>query len=241
MSDGAAPSARRAARLDWDAACAALDAEGVAVLGGLIDAEDCRALRESYAEPARFRSRVIMARHGYGRGEYQYFAEPLPPVVAGLREQVYPQLAPLANAWAAALREAPRFPPTHAEFREQCHAAGQPRPTPLLLRYGAGDYNCLHQDLYGELSFPIQLVVLLSEPGRDFSGGELLLVEQRPRMQSRGQVVPLAHAGDAALIAVNERPVAGRRGVHRVRLRHGVSRVHGGERYALGVIFHDAR
>ena len=179
------------------------------------------------------------ARHGFGRGEYQYFRDPLPTLVQQLRETIYPQLAPVANRWAEQLRQPQRFPPTHAGFREQCHAAGQTRPTPLLLRYGAGDYNCLHQDLYGALAFPLQVVVLLSEPGSDFDGGEHVLVEQRPRMQSRPQVIPLRR-GDAAIFAVNHRPVSGARGAYRVALRHGVSRVQRGERTTLGIIFHDA-
>lgn len=218
---------------------AQLDAEGVATLPGLLDAATCAGLRALYAQPRHFRSRVVMDRHGYGRGEYQYFADPLPPMVAALRESAYAALAPQANAWAERLGTARHYPPALAEFRAQCHAAGQTRPTPLLLRYGPGDYNNLHQDLYGELSFPLQLIVLLSRPGEDFDGGELVLVEQRPRQQSRPRVVPLQQ-GDAAVIAVRERPETGRRGTRRLQLRHGVSTIRRGERYTLGLIFHDA-
>jgi uncharacterized protein len=226
--------------VDWPAVRASLDADGVAVLPRLLGAAQCAGLRAMYADAARFRSRIVMARHNFGRGEYQYFDDPLPALVAGLRETLYAGLAELANRWAGRLREPHRYPPAHAQFRAQCQAAGQTRPTPLLLRYGAGDYNCLHQDLYGELAFPLQAAVLLSEPGRDFDGGEFILVEQRPRMQSRPRVVPLRQ-GDAAIFAVHQRPVAGARGDYRVNLRHGVSEIRGGERYALGVIFHDAR
>lgn len=228
--------ARRIAAVDWPRAVRDLDAEGVAVLPPLLDTRQCTTLRGLYARAERFRSRVVMDRHGFGRGEYQYFAEPLPPVVQALRESIYPHLAPLANAWARRLREVRTFPGAHTEFRAQCHAAGQRRPTPLLLRYGAGDYNCLHQDLYGELAFPLQVIVMLSALGTDYDGGELVLVEQRPRRQSRPRVVPLQR-GEAAIIAVNSRPVTGRRGDYRVKLKHGVSTV----RYTLGVIFHDAR
>jgi hypothetical protein len=178
-----------------------LDAEGVAVLPQLLAVSECADLRASYAEPDRFRSRVVMERHGFGRGEYQYFAEPLPGLVRELRQDIYPHLVPTADAWAESLGDSRRFPPAHAEYRAQCHAAGQTRPTPLLLRYGPGDYNCLHQDLYGELSFPLQVVVLLSEPGEDFDGGEFVLTEQRPRLQSRAEVIRLRR-GDAAIFAV---------------------------------------
>jgi uncharacterized protein len=225
---------------DWMRAHEELDRDGVTHIPRLLGASDCAALQACYGDSDRFfRSRVVMQRHGFGRGEYQYFCDPLPPLVQLLREAIYPHLAPVANRWAEQLRQPQRFPPSHAEFREQCHAAGQTRPTPLLLRYGAGDYNCLHQDLYGALVFPLQVVVLLSEPGRDFDGGELVLVEQRPRMQSRPQVISLRR-GDAAIFAVNHRPVTGARGACRVALRHGVSRLHRGERYTLGIIFHDA-
>jgi uncharacterized protein len=217
-----------------------LDATGVATVPKLLTAAQCSELRKLYAQPGRFRSRVVMERHNFGRGEYQYFAEPLPKLVQSLRERFYSQLAPIANTWAESLGESRRFPATLAEFRSQCHELGQTRPTPLLLKYGTGDYNCLHQDLYGDLSFPLQLVVLLSAPGRDFEGGEFVVVEQRPRMQSRVQVVPLQQ-GDAAIFAVHHRPMQGKRGTYRVNLRHGASTVRAGERYALGIIFHDAR
>lgn len=225
--------------VNWDQAHDDLDRDGVTRIPGLLGADDCASLRAAYGESERFRSRIVMQRHGFGRGEYQYFHDPLPALVQQLRESIYRHLAPLANRWAERLRQPSRFAATHAEFRAQCHAAGQTRPTPLLLRYGAGDYNCLHQDLYGPMFFPLQAVVLLSEPGSDFDGGEFLLVEQRPRAQSRAQVVSLRR-GDAAIFAVNHRPVSGARGAYRVALRHGVSRVHRGERYALGIILHDA-
>lgn len=225
---------------DWNLIRAALDADGVAVVSRVLESSQCHALRELYARSDRFRSRIVMERHNFGRGEYQYFSEPLPPLVSALRKTVYAELAPLANRWMQRLREDRRFPDTHAEFLGQCHAAGQTRPTPLLLRYRAGDYNCLHQDLYGELSFPLQMVVLLSAPGAEFDGGELVLVEQRPRMQSRPRVIRLEQ-GDAAIFAVHHRPVAGTRGDYRVNLRHGVGEVRRGERYTLGLIFHDAR
>ena len=225
--------------LDWAAMTADLDAHGCAVTGPLLTADECGALAESYPQDKLFRSRVIMARHGFGRGEYRYFAYPLPALVAALRSGVYPRLAPIANRWHAAMGMGTRFPAAHAEFIARCHASGQTRPTPLLLQYGAGDYNCLHQDLYGEHVFPLQLVILLSEPGRDFEGGEFVMTEQRPRMQSRPVVLPLSQ-GDAALIAVHHRPVQGARGTYRVNLRHGVSRVRTGHRHTLGIIFHDA-
>ena len=228
-----------AGQQDWSAVHAALDRDGCALLPRLLDDGQCAALRGHYADSGHFRSRVIMQRHGFGRGEYQYFAEPLPALVRQLRETLYPRLAPLANDWARRLGEDLLYPDTLDEFRAQCHAAGQTRPTPLLLRYGAGDYNCLHQDLYGSLYFPLQIIVLLSEPGEDFEGGELVLVEQRPRMQSRPQVLSLRR-GDAAVIATDHRPASGSRGWYRLKLRHGVSRIERGERYTLGVIFHDA-
>jgi hypothetical protein len=224
--------------IDWAAAAASLDEDGYATLPGLLDAATCAALAALHASPTAFRSRVIMARHGFGRGEYGYFAYPLPPLVAALRTQLYPPLAQVASRWAARLgREA--FPPHHHDMLARCAEAGQTRPTPLLLAYGAGDFNCLHQDLYGAHVFPLQVAFLLSRPGVDFEGGELVLTEQRPRRQSRAHVVPLAQ-GDAIVFAVNERPVQGLRGVHQVHLRHGVSRVRAGRRFALGVIFHDA-
>lgn len=226
--------------LDWAVAHTALDAEGAAVLPGLLTQSECEAAAAMYDQPARFRSRVVMARHGFGRGEYQYFAYPLPPAVAALRSAFYPHLVPIANRWQASMGLPARFPPGHDKFLARCHAAGQQRPTPLLLRYGEGDFNCLHQDLYGEHVFPLQVVVLLSEPGRDFEGGELVMTEQRPRMQSRPLVLPLRQ-GDGAVFAVHHRPVQGTRGVYRVNLRHGVSRVRSGRRHTLGLIFHDAQ
>ena len=230
--------ADRIAALDWARIATDLDAHGAATTGPLLTAEECAALAALYPQDAGFRSRVVMARHGFGRGEYKYFSE-LPPLVAGLRAGLYPRLAPVANAWNAAIELPRRFPAALDAFTAECHAAGQTKPTPLLLRYGPGDYNCLHQDLYGEMVFPLQMAILLSEPGRDFSGGEFVLTEQRPRMQSRAEVVPLAQ-GEAVVFAVHHRPVQGTRGVYRVMLRHGVSRLRTGERFTLGVIFHDA-
>lgn len=230
----------RVAALDWSRIGRELDEHGVGLTGPLLDAGACAALRALYAEPGHFRSRIVMARHGFGRGEYQYFAHPLPDAIALLRPLIYGRLAPVANRWNAAFGIAQRYPETLDDFLALCHAQGQERPTPLLLKYGAGDYNCLHQDLYGDLFFPFQMVILLSEPGRDFTGGEFTLVEQRPRMQSRPEVVPLRQ-GEAAIFAVQHRPVQGTRGTYRVNLRHGVSRVRSGERYTTGLIFHDAR
>jgi hypothetical protein len=226
-------------RIDWGALAASLDERGYATVPGLIGPAACRALAALYDEPAHFRSRVVMARHGFGRGEYQYFRYPLPPLVAGLRRDLYPGLAAIAGAWARRLGEAASYPPSHDAYLARCHAAGQTRPTPLLLRYDAGDYNCLHQDLYGDLVFPLQLTVLLSDPEADFTGGEFLLVETRPRLQSRGEAVRLAQ-GEAVIFAVRYRPVRGTRGDYRVQLRHGVSRVRSGRRVTLGIIFHDA-
>lgn len=225
--------------VDWNRVHAALDANGYALLPGLLAFDACRALAALYPNPDAFRSRVVMARHGFGRGEYQYFDYPLPNVVEALRTGVYPRLVPLANRWNEALGIDVRYPPAHADFLERCHASGQVRPTPLLLRYQAGDYNCLHQDLYGEHVFPFQIAVLLAEPGRDFTGGEFVLTEQRPRQQSRAEVVPLAQ-GDAVVFAVHHRPVRGTRGYFRANLKHGVSRLHNGCRHTLGIIFHDA-
>ncbi|WP_037516702.1 2OG-Fe(II) oxygenase [Sphingopyxis sp. LC81] len=225
--------------LDWGAIAAALDRDGWAVLPGLLSDAGCNEVAALYAREAGFRSHVHMARHGFGRGEYRYFAYPLPPLVAALRSGLYPSLAPIANRWHERMGMAVRFPADHAEFLARCHDAGQRRPTPLLLQYGAGDYNCLHQDLYGEHVFPLQAAVLLSVPADDFSGGEFVLTEQRPRMQSRAAVVPLTK-GDAAVFAVNVRPVRGARGDYRVAMRHGVSEIRSGRRYTLGVIFHDA-
>jgi uncharacterized protein len=225
--------------LDWAAVGAQLDARGCAVLPGLLDRAACRDLAALYSDEGRFRSRVIMSRHGFGKGEYKYFAYPLPPLIAELRTLLYGPLAPIANAWSQRLGEERRYPGSLEAFLERCHAAGQVKPTPLLLQYGPEDYNCLHQDLYGEWVFPLQLTVLLSQPGHDFAGGEFVLTEQRPRMQSRAEVVPLAQ-GDAVVFAVHHRPVRGNRGDYRVNLRHGVSRVRSGRRHTLGVIFHDA-
>jgi uncharacterized protein len=224
---------------DWAEAASELDVRGWSVLPGLLTAGECDAVAGLYDEDRRFRSRVVMALHGFGRGEYKYFDHPLPKTVSGLRSALYPRLAPIANRWNASMGLAPRFPPAHPDFLERCHAAGQTRPTPLLLRYGPGDYNCLHQDLYGEHVFPIQVAILVSEPLRDFTGGEFVLTEQRPRMQSRVAVVPLRR-GDGVAFAVNERPVEGTRGTYRVKMRHGVSEVRSGRRQTLGIIFHDA-
>ena len=216
-----------------------LDAQGWSVVRDLLTAAECDELASLYTQDAGFRSRVVMARHGFGKGEYRYFSYPLPPLVQGLRTALYPRLAPLANRWHERMGISVRFPAEHAEFIARCAASGQARPTPLLLQYGAGDYNCLHQDLYGEHVFPLQLAVLLSEPATDFGGGEFVLTEQRPRMQTRAAVVPLTK-GDAVVFAVNSRPVRGTRGDYRVKLRHGVSKITEGHRHTLGIIFHDA-
>ena len=225
--------------VDWPRIAADLDAQGWALTGPLLSPGECAEIAGFQADEARFRSKVVMARHGYGQGEYRYFAYPLPEPVAALREALYPPLAEVANRWTERLGEARRFPSTLEEMLARCHAAGQVRPTPLLLTYGPGDYNCLHQNLYGEHVFPLQAAVLLDAPGRDFTGGEFVLVEQRPRQQSRAQVVPLAQ-GEAVIFAVRERPAEGSRGVHRRMLRHGVSTVRSGRRRTLGIIFHDA-
>jgi uncharacterized protein len=229
----------RVGGLDWATIEADLDMRGAAVTGPLLSAEECRALARLYDEEPPFRSRIVMARHGFGSGEYKYFAYPLPAVVGDLRRAFYPRLAPIASRWMARMGSDVAFPPDHDAFVERCHAAGQVRPTPLLLRYETGDYNCLHQDLYGPTVFPIQVAVLLSAPGEDFMGGEFVLVEQRPRMQSRPEVIALGQ-GEAVIFAVNERPVAGARGDYRVKMRHGVSRIRSGRRHTLGLIFHDA-
>ncbi len=228
-----------AAAIDWRVAAADLDARGFTILPALLTGADCDAVAALYGGGTGFRSHVIMARHGFGRGEYRYFSYPLPPVVERLRTTLYPHLAPIANGWHERMGIDVRFPPDHAAFLARCHQAGQARPTPLLLQYAKDDYNCLHQDLYGEHVFPLQVAILLSEPGRDFEGGEFVLTEQRPRMQSRAEVVPL-RKGDAVVFAVNSRPVRGSRGDYRVNLRHGVSRVRAGNRHTLGIIFHDA-
>lgn len=227
------------AALDWPVLVEQLDADGHALIPGLLDKAQCEALRALYEQDGPFRSRVVMARHNFGRGEYRYFAYPLPALLQTLREAFYPPLCAIANSWQERLGSGIHYPPDPAAFLAECHAAGQRRPTPLLLRYRAGDYNCLHQDLYGELLFPLQVAILLSQPGEEFAGGEFVLTEQRPRMQSRVAVVPLRQ-GDAVVFAVAQRPVRGERGYHRVNLRHGVSRLHTGERFTLGVIFHDA-
>ncbi|AJO79012.1 2OG-Fe(II) oxygenase [Pseudomonas sp. MRSN 12121] len=231
---------QRLATLDWSSIEQQLDQDGSALIAGLLRPDECQALGSLYPRGELFRSRVVMARHGFGRGEYQYFAYPLPTLVAELRERVYPRLVPLANRWNRSLGIAVDYPPRHADFLQRCHAAGQQRPTPLLLQYGAQDYNCLHQDLYGENVFPLQVAILLSRPGQDFTGGEFVITEQRPRMQSRPQVIGLKQ-GDALIFAVHHRPVPGVRGHYRVTLRHGVSRLHSGRRHTLGVIFHDAQ
>ncbi|MBX9859783.1 MAG: 2OG-Fe(II) oxygenase [Sphingomonas sp.] len=224
---------------NWGAISATLDAQGWAVLPALVSPEQAQATAALFDEDARFRSRIVMARHGFGRGHYGYFAQPLPPLVARLRHDLYPPLAMIANRWQARMGSDTRFPDTHADFLARCHAAGQTRPTPLLLCYGPGDYNCLHQDLYGAHAFPLQVAILLSQPGADFTGGNFVLTEQRPRMQSRVDVVPLAQ-GDAVVFAVNQRPVRGTRGEYRVTMRHGVATVRSGQRHTLGIIFHDA-
>jgi uncharacterized protein len=229
----------RVASIDWESVAQELDARGNAMIERIITPAQCHALSGLYSNDAIFRSRVVMERHGYGRGEYKYFAYPLPELVAGLRGTLYPHLARIANRWSATMGSRTRFPKEHAQYIERCHAAGQLRPTPLVLQYGKDDYNCLHQDLYGEQVFPLQVTILLSEPQRDFSGGEFVITEQRPRMQSRAEVVPLRQ-GDAVVFAVHHRPVQGARGVYRVNLRHGVSRVLSGHRHTLGIIFHDA-
>jgi hypothetical protein len=226
--------------VDWTGVSAHLDDHGWAMLHSLLTAEECASLAGLYDDDRRFRSRVVMARHGFGSGEYKYFAYPLPDIVAVLRSAMYPRLAPIANRWNAAMNVGVRFPETLAEFTRRCHEAGQTKPTPLLLQYGAGDFNALHQDVYGEHLFPLQVTVLLSQPETDFAGGEFVLTEQRPRMQSRAEVVPLRR-GDAVIFAVRHRPVRGSRGMYRVALRHGVSRLRAGHRHTLGVIFHDAK
>jgi uncharacterized protein len=232
-------AASRASALDWLRIAEELDAQGCALIERLLSPDECRSMAELYPEDDRFRSRVVMARHGFGRGEYKYFAYPLPEPVAGLRAALYPHLAGIANRWNEAMGVEARYPSDHAGFLDRCHRAGQTKPTPLLLRYGPGDHNCLHQDLYGEHAFPLQVAFLLSAPGEDFTGGEFVLTEQRPRMQSRAEVVPLRR-GDGVVFPVHHRPVRGARGVYRVNMRHGVSRVRSGRRHTLGVIFHDA-
>lgn len=224
---------------DWAGTAEQLDAHGCALIPKLLSASDCAALVACYDEDTLFRSRIIMARHGFGRGEYKYFAYPLPEPIATLRESLYPRLVTVANRWNRSMKSEVRYPAQHAEFITRCHHAGQTRPTPLLLQYGTGDFNALHQDLYGEHAFPLQVAILLSEPDRDFTGGEFVLTEQRPRMQSRAEVVPLRR-GDGVVFAVHNRPVQGTRGMYRVNLRHGVSRLRSGHRHTVGIIFHDA-
>jgi hypothetical protein len=226
--------------IDWARVAADLDAHGCATTGRLLSAQQCAELAETYATDAPFRSRVVMARHGFGRGEYKYFAYPLPEPVAVLRAALYPPLAEIANRWNRAMAIDLRYPREHASYLARCREAGQAKPTPLLLQYGAGDYNCLHQDLYGEHVFPLQVTLLLSRPGEDFTGGEFVLTEQRPRMQSRAEIVPLAQ-GEAVIFPVHHRPVQGTRGIYRVNMRHGVSRLRSGHRHTLGIIFHDAK
>jgi hypothetical protein len=239
MDTGCATVDERVASIDWEQVARELDSQGNALVERLLTRAECDALVALYVRDELFRSRVVMGNHGFGRGEYKYFNYPLPTLVASLRTAVYPRLAPIANRWNAALGVEHEYPADHAGFVERCHAAGQCQPTPLLLQYGVDDYNCLHQDLYGAEAFPLQLAVLLSEPERDFTGGELVMTEQRPRMQSRPMVLSLRQ-GDAVVFAVHQRPVQGTRGVYRVKLRHGVSRIRAGHRHTLGVIFHDA-
>lgn len=231
--------AQRVARLDWAGITATLGAHGAAVAGALLTPRECGEIRKRYDSEEPFRSHIVMARHGFGRGEYKYFQYPLPDIVQEVRVALYPHLAPIANAWAAALGQPADYPTALSDYLDRCHAAGQQRPTPLLLKYGPGDYNCLHQDLYGANVFPLQVAILLSAPQAEFEGGEFVVVEQRPRMQSRAEVISLSQ-GEAVVFAVNHRPVQGTRGTYRVTLRHGVSRIRSGARFTLGVIFHDA-
>jgi hypothetical protein len=231
--------AGRVNSLDWPRLDAALDDRGCAVIECCLSASECREIASRYDEDRAFRNRVVMERHGFGSGEYRYFKYPLPPLVSALRDAFYARLAPVANRWNERLKMETRFPAAHAEFLARCHAAAQTKPTPLLLRYGPGDYNCLHQDLYGEQVFPLQVAILLSKPETDFSGGEFVLTEQRPRRQTRVEVCQLRQ-GDAVVFAVHHRPMQGARGAYRVNMRHGVSRLHSGNRHTLGVIFHDA-
>lgn len=236
----AKPEAALVAALDWDRIATDLDTFGCATTGPMLGAGDCAQLAAGYGDESRFRSRVVMARHGFGKGEYKYFAAPLPALVAALRATLYPHLATIANRWSEALGEPARYPADHGSYLRRCQDAGQTKPTPLILRYGAGDYNCLHQDLYGAEVFPLQVAILLSSPGADFTGGEFVLTEQRPRMQSRAEVVPLRQ-GEGVIFPVHHRPVQGTRGTYRVNMRHGVSRIRSGQRHTLGIIFHDAQ
>jgi hypothetical protein len=233
-------TAQRVDAFDWASLAADLDNFGAAVLPQLLTPLECAEIAALYPHEEHFRSHIRMARHGFGKGEYRYFKYPLPDLLGSLRTALYPRLAPIANGWNARMKIDTRYPDTHADFLKLCHDAGQTRPTPLLLQYVAGDFNCLHQDLYGDLAFPLQVAILLSEPGKDFTGGEFVLTEQRPRMQSRAEVVPLRQ-GDAVAFTVHHRPVQGTKGTYRVNLRHGVSRVRSGHRHTVGIIFHDAR
>ena len=240
MGSTATDLERRVRALDWARLAAGLEERGHATTGSLLTSAECEALIAGYDEDARYRSQVIMARHGFGRGEYKYFAYPLPDLVTTLRAALYRPLAPIANRWQAALGGKADYPAEHRSYLARCHEAGQRRPTPLMLKYGPGDYNCLHQDLYGDLAFPLQVAFLLSRPAKDFTGGEFMLTEQRPRQQSRGEVVSLEQ-GEGVVFAVNHRPVQGKRGVYRTAMRHGVSQLKSGRRFTLGIIFHDAR
>ena len=242
IPSAAAPrdAAARVAAQDWPGLSASLDAHGCAVIEKLLSDAECKAIAALYPHETHFRSHVHMARHGFGTGEYRYFKYPLPDLIGDLRTALYPRLAPIANAWTARMGIDMRYPDAHADFLKRCHEAGQVRPTPLLLQYVQGDFNCLHQDLYGDLAFPLQVAILLSEPDTDFTGGEFVLTEQRPRMQSRAEVVPLRQ-GDAVAFAVHNRPVQGAKGNYRVNMRHGVSRLRSGSRHTLGLIFHDAK
>jgi hypothetical protein len=233
-------AAARVKAFDWERVSRDLDAQGSALIERLLSPDECQELAALYPKDDIFRSRIVMARHGFGRGEYQYFSYPLPDLIAGLRTAIYPHLVPIANRWNNAMDIDVRYPEKHADFIERCHRAGQVKPTPLMLQYGDDDYNCLHQDLYGEHVFPLQLTILLSKPAKDFTGGEFVMTEQRPRMQSRPIVVPL-RLGDGVVFAVHNRPVQGSRGAYRVNLRHGVSRIRSGHRHTLGIIFHDAQ
>jgi hypothetical protein len=233
-------AARRSEQIDWAQVETDLDANGFAVVEELLTEAECRDLARLYSSDEGFRSRVVMARHGFGRGEYKYFSYPLPPLIADLRSTIYPRLANIANHWARLSGSHERYDDDHAGFLARCHQAGQTRPTPLMLDYGPGDFNRLHQDIYGDLVFPLQVAVLLSRPGEDFRGGEFVLTEQRPRMQSKASVVPLRR-GDAVVFPVRDRPAPGARGYSRVTMRHGVSDVRAGRRRTLGLIFHDAR
>lgn len=238
--DGSESMGDRVNALDWQQIHTDLDDYGNAVLPAVLSSPECDALAALYSDETRFRSRVVMQRHNFGRGQYKYFCYPLPENIGELRTSFYARLQPLANRWSEAMGSDLRYPPQHADYIRRCHKAGQMRPTPLLLEYGPGDFNCLHQDLYGDQVFPFQVTLLLSDPGKDFTGGEFVLTEQRPRMQSRAEVVPLGK-GDGVAFAVNNRPVQGKRGYYRVNFRHGVSRLRSGRRFTVGIIFHDAK